>query len=80
MHIHTNHMSPQTMGLAASQSAQRASDARKAAVAVRRKLGLFADAADSDRIQNIESDSDSGSREEPQSEDDSFKHFFSVNA
>lgn len=81
MHIHTNHTSPQMMGLAASQSAQRASESRKAAAAVRRKLGLFADAADFDRVQDVESDSGSDSESrEPQPEDDSFRHFFSVDA
>lgn len=80
MHIHSNHMSPQMMGLGASQSAQRASEARKAAAAVRKRLSLFADEADFDRIQNIEPDSDADSREEPQTDEDSFKHFFSVDA
>jgi hypothetical protein len=82
MHIHSSHMSPQMMGLAASQSTQRAAETRKAAAAVRRKLSLIAGSAEFDRLQEVDAGSDSpdGSRQEPQPEEDSFKHFFSVTA
>lgn len=80
MHVHSSHMSPQMMGLAASQSTQRATEARKTAAAVRRKLGLIAASAEFDRLQEVDpgSGSSEDSRKQPQPEEDSFKHFFSV--
>jgi|GEM_PF-4235872 len=82
MHVHSSHMSPQMMGLAASQSTQRATEARKAAAAVRRKLGFVSGSTEFDRIQEADAGSDSpdDSRQQPRSQEDSFKHFFSVTA
>jgi hypothetical protein len=81
MHIHSNPMSSQMLGLNATQGAQQAAAARREAMAVRRKLtGLTAadDSEDVSRVaSNPDAEPDSGSRQNRnQADEESFKSVF----
>jgi hypothetical protein len=82
MHIHSNPMSSQMLGLNATQGAQQAAAARREALSVRRKLTGFAVADDSEDVSRVASDSgaesDSGSQKnrDPQSEEEPFKSVY----
>lgn len=79
MHIHSSHMSTQAMSLA-TQSTQRTAEAKKAAAAVRRKLGNFASAVDAEEFPRIEPEYDSNPRDESESDPDSFRKVLSIMA
>jgi hypothetical protein len=82
MHIHSNPMSSQMLGLNATQGTQQAAAARREALSVRKKLTDFATATDSEDVSRVASDPgaepDSGSRQNrnPQSDAESFKSVF----
>jgi hypothetical protein len=81
MHIHSNPMSSQMLGLNATQGAQQAAAARREALSVRRKLTGLTAAADSEDVSRVANDPDaepdSGSRQNRnQSDEESFKSVF----
>ena len=82
MHIHSNPMSSQMLGLNATQGAQQAAAARREALSVRRKLTGFAVADDSEDVSRVASDPDaeagSGSRQNrnSQTDEEAFKSVF----
>jgi len=81
MHIHSNPMSSQMLGLNATQGAQQTAAARREALSVRKKLTGFAVADDSEDVSRVASnpdaEPDSGSRQNRnQSDEESFKSVF----
>jgi len=79
MHIHGNPISQINLG--ATQSTLQATEARKAAADVRRKLNSFAINEDDDLVSRVEAqaEADPQRRKNPQQDEETFRSiFFSV--
>jgi hypothetical protein len=78
MHIHSNPMSGQMLALSATQGTQQAAAARRAALAVKKKLASFAATEGDDAVTRAEAHSGSGDRprKNQNSEEEAFRSVF----